>query len=142
MSLMEEADAFSARIGRIAERMERHLGRLRVLEETLDAQLADLQRQQDEDEFDTQSESDSESDDSTVDLRELGLINGVRFADDEVVINQPEWQEINFESEDEDDDATVAMNYTPFDYFQDGEYDSDASTVVADYREPWHSPRI
>ena len=128
-----EQDAFIQSIERIGVWLDRHLERLRALESDLDEQLAAME----DDHPDTQSDSDDSSDDdSTVDLRELGLINGVRFAEDEIIINQPGWDD-GFES---DDDSTVVMNFTPFDYYQLGEYDSDADTVVAEYREWWSSP--
>lgn len=131
--LVAEQGEFIRRIERIGERIERHLERMRELEAVLDGQL----REAEDSVYDTQSDSDdSDDDDSTVDLRELGLINGVRFAADDVVINQEGWDD-GIES----DAETVVMNFTPFDYYQNGGYDSDAETVVPEYREWWCSPQ-
>jgi len=136
-ALQAETDAFVSRIDAISQRMDRHIERLRRMEEYLNGQLADAIG---EFEYDTQSDSDSSDDGSTVDLRELGLLNGVRFAEEEVIINQHlPWEMMD--DDDSDDDATVAMNYTPFDYYQNGEYDSDEDTIVPEYREWWTSPQ-
>lgn len=135
-SLSADTSAFISRIDAISQRMDRHIERLRRMEDYLNGQLADAIGEL---EYDTQSDSDSSDDESTVDLRELGLLNGVRFSDEEIIINQPAWE--MEDDDDSDDDATVAMNYTPFDYFQNGEYDSDEDTIVPEYREWWTSPQ-